>query len=107
MKRFLNEVRSLAVEAVDGNHSLKFKLVSTPTPALADRELIIGTNDGKKYLLVNISNELYSISHDDFMYNFLKQEREYLETNFGAITFPGSITFPATHSNKISADRRP
>jgi hypothetical protein len=103
MKRFLNEVREFAVVEVNNNHSLKFRIdpLVTPDPALADRELIIGTNDGKRYLLVNIGNEIYSISHDDFMYNFLKQEREYLESNFG------DITIPTAHSNKISADRRP
>lgn len=100
MKRFLNELRVISIIKVDNDHTLKFKTNGTPNPVLGERELFIGNDGVDDYLMINFDDEIYSLSHDDFMYNFLKQEELDLDTSLGNVTAPSA-------SIRVSLDKRP
>jgi hypothetical protein len=82
MKRFLNEVRVVSiapfVDSSSNTYERKFKLVGNLDPVLVNNELVLGTHDSKKYLFVvkisGSNTELFSLSHDDLAYDFIKLE---------------------------------
>jgi hypothetical protein len=72
MKRYLNKVREIPVIVSSG---YKYAVSGTPSPALSDNEIFIGTVSSSPVgLFIKKSNGIYAISFDDFSYGFLNDE---------------------------------
>lgn len=113
MKRFLNECRTFIVEQVvpDSNESpdgttdfiddfekdylvdFRYRLANGNTPE--ENELFLGeeSNSNFKGLFLHKSGEIYSLSYDDFSYDFLSRESNRLN---------GAYIILATDINSIS-----
>jgi len=111
MKRFLNKCRTVnIVPFIDLNnkeYSKKFKLSSSQPSdiqqtSLTNRELVLGYDSVNEstYLFLHDNGELFSLSHDDFSYDFLRLENEKLEEEFDKI----ETSIPVASSTIIVED---
>jgi hypothetical protein len=84
MKRFLNKLEQVDVvpfqDDLGNTYQRKFKLNPSETYNPSANELVIGTYDGKAYVLIyRADDDMVSISHDDFLYDFVRLENGDLE----------------------------
>jgi hypothetical protein len=92
MKRYLNKLRTFTVSLVSGKN-YRYQL-SSGTPD--ENELFIGfitidNQEVKKGLFIYKSGQIYSLSHDDFSYDFLNEENTRLNDAFSALVLPSTI----------------
>ena len=94
MKRFLNKVKTYEIKLVTGK-SYRYEL--NDPDILVQNELFIGEIGGaKKGLFVYKSGQIYSVSHDDFSYDFLNDENERLNNAYSAVEDDLENIFEAT-----------
>jgi hypothetical protein len=97
MKRFLSECRVVSIVPLtdlenpnptgERVYQRKFKLAQSETAD--NNELVIGSYDEKSYLFIYKTNlGLFALTHDDFTFDFLNQERLDLFDAFNNITIP-------------------
>lgn len=90
MKRFLNELREITVQEISGEPH-RYKVIN---PQPDDNELFIGVIDDSVIGLFIYKgsplNKIYSLSFDDFSYNFLLDENDRL--NYAFDNFESDIT---------------
>jgi hypothetical protein len=97
MKRFLSECRVVLIVPFtdlenptptgERVYQRKFKLA--PSETADNNELVIGSYDNKSYLFIyKAASGLFALTHDDFTFDFLNQERLDLEDAFNDITIP-------------------
>jgi hypothetical protein len=88
MKRFINKARSVIIEPLNVNFERKFKLTSGQTfnPDLSENEILVGSHSGNTYLFIYQNGELFSYSHDDFSYDFLRIEEINLDSALSTVT---------------------
>jgi hypothetical protein len=84
MKRFINKARSVNIEPYNVGYQRKFKLVSGQSAV--NNEILIGTYSGDTYLFIYQNGELFSYSHDDFSYDFLRIEEINLDSVLSTVT---------------------
>jgi hypothetical protein len=88
MKRFLNKVRRFEVLEVTGA-PYRYELNDINIPE--ENELFIGETTGTEkglfvYKTVDSQGQIFSVSHDDFSYNFLQDENARLNDAYTALT---------------------
>jgi hypothetical protein len=89
MKRFLNEVKAVSIEAFDSNKNEKFKLAASETYVPSQNELLIGMLGGTTkglFVALGTNKELYLLSNDDFAYDFLRNENIRLNNALTGLT---------------------
>jgi hypothetical protein len=92
MKRYLNKVREIPIIVSSG---YKYAVSGTPSPALSDNEIFIGTVSSSPVgLFIKKSNGIHSISFDDFSYGFLNTELSDITTKISGILSSVSGTIP-------------
>jgi len=88
MKRYLNKLRSFTIVKAPGkDHRYQLDIGSNALP----NELFIGTIDGSRkglFIYKSLENQIFALSHDDFSYDFLKEEDAELEEIIGNLTIP-------------------
>ena len=92
MKRQLNTCRIISIEPFAEGYSRRFKPTGTYTPALGQNEVVVGVYSGSNYLFVHRAGVLYSVSHDDFSFDYITQELALLDSRLTSISIPGSYT---------------
>jgi hypothetical protein len=92
MQRILNTCRIITIEPFDTGYTRRFRPTGSYSPVLGENELVVGSYDSKNYLFIHRAGVLYSVSHDDFSFDYISREIAALNTAFTGITIPSSYT---------------
>jgi hypothetical protein len=92
MQRILNTCRIISIEPLNSNYTRRFRPTGSYSPALSLNELVVGSYAGNSYLFIHRAGVLYSVSHDDFSFDYISSEIAALNTAFTGITIPSEYT---------------
>ena len=82
MKRFLNKAKQVEIVPFGTNSNYKFKFKLDTDQTATENEILTGEYSGNRYFFIYKGGHLYSISHDDFTYDFLRLEKEDLQSSY-------------------------
>jgi hypothetical protein len=83
MKRFLNKAREVSIVLFDTGYVKKFKL-GVGVSAI-ENEILTGIHSGTRYFFIHKGGALYSLTHDDLTYDFVRLEKEQLESSLSSL----------------------
>jgi hypothetical protein len=84
MKRYLNKLRAFNIQLVSGK-SKRYELASGSGTPNANELFIGNISNISKGLFVYKSGQIYSLSHDDFSYDFLNEENAVLNQAYSSL----------------------